>query len=75
MQVGDLVRIQKSSKLISRWMIEARDNDIPMVIVGRHIDKSRHFAGKDQLLYEVIFQGAKWVVYASALERLSNANR
>ena len=80
MQVGDLVRIKKNSKLISRWMIDARDNDIPLLIVGKRIEKEESAYAKENnlpatLLYEVLYKDARWFVYASALDRLSNASR
>jgi len=80
MQVGDLVRIKKNSKLISRWMIDARDNDIPLLIIGERIEDEELAYAKETnqratLLYEVLYKDTKWFVYASALDRLSNANR
>ncbi len=80
MQVGDLVRIKKNSKLISRWMIDARDNDIPLLIIGEQIEDRESIYARETnqrgvLLYEVLYKNARWFVYASALDRLSNASR
>tara|TARA_R110000744_G_scaffold121119_14_gene225612 strand:+ start:194 stop:436 length:243 start_codon:yes stop_codon:yes gene_type:complete len=80
MQIGDLVRIKKNSKPISRWIIEARDNNIPLLIIGERIeDREKAYAKRNNQaavpLYEVLYKNTKWFIYPTLLERLSSADR
>lgn len=68
MKVGDLTIIRKSCISSSGWVIAARNNSTPLLIVGQR--KLVNTGGATQ--YSVLYNGEPMWIYDHALKKINN---
>jgi hypothetical protein len=68
MKVGDLTIIRKSCISVSGWIIAARNNSTPLLIVGKR--KLPRTGGATQ--YSVLYNGDPMWIYDHALKKINN---